>query len=361
MYNVTQVSKWCEAQLVNGEEAAPAALFASLSVKRMTTLSDSGPEDVAFFFSKEYQEELFKTRAGVIVTGQAFVEPLRAAGLPQWKTSVILACPDPYTSMARLSGIFSKIYSTHDHQEPKTQSEIHPSAVIDPTAVIGKNVKISAGVVIDAGVKIGDQVVLYPHVTIAAHAEIGEGSVLFPKVTVYERTLIGKHCRIHANSVLGADGFGYAPTRDPATGLTCGHTKIYHLGRVVLEDNVEVGACTTIDRGTFGDTIIRKGAKIDNQVQVGHNAEVCEGAIICGCAGMAGSTRLGKFAILGPQGGIANKVHVGDYSMIASYSAPTKDVPAHAEYGGYPARPLKDFMKVQALQSRMLKERGRKS
>ena len=360
MFTVAQVSKWCEAQMVNAEEAIPSALFASLALKRLSTLDEAGPNDVAFFFSKHYQADLMSTRAGVIITGLAFVEPLRAANLPQWKSSIILACEDPYSSMARATAEVSKLLSTHDHQVPIEKSEIHPTAIIDPSVQLGKNVKIGAFSVLEAGVKIGDGAVIYPQCYLGVNSELGEGSVLFPKVTLYEKTVIGRHCRIHASTVIGGDGFGYAPKTDPETKLTVGHYKIYHLGRVVLEDDVEIGSGTTVDRGTFGDTIIRKGAKIDNQVQVGHNVEIGEGSVVCGCAGLAGSSSLGKFVIMGPQAGLANKVHIGDYSMMTSYSAATKDFPAHSEIGGYPARPMKEHYKILAIQQKLLRERGRK-
>jgi UDP-3-O-[3-hydroxymyristoyl] glucosamine N-acyltransferase len=184
--------------------------------------------------------------------------------------------------------------------------------------------------------------------------------VLFPSVTLYEKTKIGKRCRIHAGVVLGADGFGYAPYLDPQTKLPYGHQKIYHLGRVVIEDDVEIGANSTIDRGTLGDTVIRSQAKIDNLVQVGHNCDVGEGSILCGAAGMAGSSSLGKFVYVGAQAGTGNQVHVGDYAKLAGYTGAAKDVAPHAEVAGVPARPLVDYFKILAIQNKLLRERGKK-
>ncbi len=360
MFTPAQLSNWCEARWVNGDEAGPAALFPSLALHRLATLEDAGPQDAAFFFSKLYEDDLKVTKAGLILTGEAFVEPLKASGLPVWKNAVVLAAKDPYLAMAKATAEVSKLLSAHDHQVRILASEIHASAVIDSSAKIGTSVRIGAGVVIEAGAVIGDGVVLYPQVYVGRKVRIGDDSVLFPHVAVYEGTRIGKSCRIHANSTVGSDGFGYAPRRNSETKLPEYQVKIYHLGGVLIEDEVEIGAGTTIDRGTFGDTWIGKGAKIDNQVQVGHNCRIGEGAIVCGCAGLAGGSSLGRFAILGPQAGLATKVQVGEYSMIASYSAPTKDVEAHSEMAGYPARPMKEHYRILALQQKLLRERKKK-
>jgi UDP-3-O-[3-hydroxymyristoyl] glucosamine N-acyltransferase len=136
-----------------------------------------------------------------------------------------------------------------------------------------------------------------------------------------------------------------------------GHQKIYHLGRVVVEDDVEIGANSTVDRGTLGDTVIRKNAKIDNLVQVGHNCEVGEGAVLCGMSGMAGSSSVGKFVIALAQAGTGNQVHVGDYSVLRPYTGVDKDLPPKSDVVGMPARPIREAFKIAAMQSRMLKDK----
>ncbi len=353
-FSVSDISEWIGARPANTEWVQAESVA---DRERLTTLKEAGPHDLAFFFSKHFESELRITRAGVIVTGTAFVGPLQAAGLPQWKTSLFLACDDPYGAMAILSGKFSQVQSAHDHQVPLTQTQVHPSAVIDPSVQLGAGVFIGAGAVIERGTVVGAGAVIYPHCYVGPHCTIGEQSVLFHRVTLYERSVLGARVRLHAGAVIGADGFGYAPIVDPTTKKPVGHRKIYHLGRVVLEDDVEVGANSTIDRGTMGDTIVRRQAKIDNMVQVGHNCEIGEGSILCGAAGMAGSSSLGKFVTVAAQSGTGNQVHVGDYSVLRPYTGVAKDVPPDSDLAGVPARPMKEYFKISALMSKMLRER----
>lgn len=358
MFELKLVQNWLKAQVAN--ESFVAALLPHLKLNRLATLKEAGPNDVAFFFSKHYLNDLLASKAGVIVTGSAFVGQIEAANIPQWKTSVFLACENPYAGMATLTGHFSKIQSQHDHQDANTQTEVHPTAVVASDVHLGKGVTIGAHVVVEPGSVIGDGVVIYPQCYVGPESSIGDGTVLFPRVTLYERTVVGKRCRLHSGVVIGADGFGYSAVIDPATKRPVDHLKIYHLGRVVIEDDVEIGANSTIDRGTLGDTTIRSKAKIDNLVQVGHNCEVGEGAILCGTAGMAGSSSLGKFVMVGANAGTGNQVHVGDYSTLAAYTGAAKDVEEGVEMGGVPARPLSDYYRILAIQNKLLREKSRK-
>jgi UDP-3-O-[3-hydroxymyristoyl] glucosamine N-acyltransferase len=358
MFDLTTVQNWIKAHVAN--ESFVAALLPHLKLAKLATLKDAGPNDVAFFFSKHYLDDLLKSKAGVIVTGSAFVGQIEAANIPQWKTSVFLACEQPYAAMATLTGHFSKIQSSHDHQDYNTVTEIHPTAVVGEDVHLGKGVTIGAHSVIEPGSVIGDGVVIYPQCFVGPDCSIGEGTVLFPRVTLYEKTVVGKRCRLHSGVVIGADGFGYSPVVDPATKKPVDHQKIYHLGRVVIEDDVEIGSNSTIDRGTLGDTTIHSKVKIDNLVQVGHNCEVGEGAILCGTAGMAGSSSLGKFVYVGANAGTGNQVHVGDYATLAAYTGAAKDVEPSAEMGGVPARPLSDYYRILAIQNKLLREKSRR-
>lgn len=355
-FSVSDILNEIKAQVANPEFAS--ALLPSLKISGIASLKDATPTDVAFFFSKNYQEDFFKTKASLIVTGSAFVKLIEAANPPAWKNAVLIACDDPYLAMAQLSAKFSAFLSAHDHQKlNKGPKQIHATAVISSDAHLGEGVEIGPYCVVESGVTIENGVKLYPHCYVGPNCKIGEGTVLFPRVTLYEKTVIGNQCRIHAGVVIGSDGFGYAPVKDSVTKKPVNHQKIYHLGNVVIEDHVEVGSETSIDRGTFGSTIIRKNAKIDNQVQVGHNVEVGEGSIICGGAALGGSSSTGKFVTMAGQTGLANQVHIGDYSVLTAYCGATKDFPAESVLSGMPARSYDDYYKIMAMQNKMLRGR----
>jgi UDP-3-O-[3-hydroxymyristoyl] glucosamine N-acyltransferase len=207
---------------------------------------------------------------------------------------------------------------------------------------------------------VGEGCVLYPGVYVGAGAVLGQRCVIFPNVTIYEAVRVGNDVRIHAGSVLGSDGFGYAPrTRLGADGKpeVTGHQKIYHLGGVVIGDGVEIGALTCIDRGTIEDTVVEKSAKIDNQVHLGHNSRVGEGAVVCGATALAGNASIGAWAYVGGLVGITNHVHVGERAKVAALSLLSKDVPAGVTVSGNPQREHSEYLKVNAMLSRLLKDK----
>jgi UDP-3-O-[3-hydroxymyristoyl] glucosamine N-acyltransferase len=235
---------------------------------------------------------------------------------------------------------------------------VHPTAVVDPTAQLGEGVVIGAYCVVERGRRIGAWSTLYPGCFVGPNCQIGESTVLFPKVTVYENTEIGNRVRIHSGAVLGSDGFGYAPHRQGKTMM--GHVKIYHLGQVVIEDDVEIGANGCVDRATFGQTRIGKGSKLDNLVHIGHNSTVGEGAIICGGTCLAGNVVLGRFVTIGGLTGITNHVHVQDGASVGAVSLVTKDVAPGGTAVGNPQRDYREHFKAHALLSRLLEERRKK-
>jgi UDP-3-O-[3-hydroxymyristoyl] glucosamine N-acyltransferase len=360
VFTLDQICKWSGAVIANGDDPRIQAVSGALKIRRLAPLAEAGPDEAAFFFSRAYEADLRATGAGLIITGDAFVAPLRESGLPQWKTSVFVSCADPYSAMAQVTREVSRALQAHDHHDAPVRTEIHGTAVIDPSARLADRVRIGAQVVIEAEAEIGEGSVLYPGVYVGAQVKVGSSTVLFPRVTLYAGTVIGDRCRIHAGAVLGSDGFGYAPLKDPATSLTVDHQKIWHLGRVVVGNDVEIGANSTIDRGTLGDTIIRDKVKIDNQVQVGHNVELEEGAVLCGASGIAGSSTVGRFTLIGAQAGLGNHVKVGAHSILAAYTGVTKDFPEHSILAGHPARPQGEHFKILAIQQKLLKERGKK-
>jgi UDP-3-O-[3-hydroxymyristoyl] glucosamine N-acyltransferase len=219
-------------------------------------------------------------------------------------------------------------------------------------------VVIGAHCVIEDGVRIGEGTRLYPGCFVGKGSVIGSRCVLFPRVTLYERTQLGERVRLHAGVVLGADGFGYAPRRED--GKVVGHEKIYHVGRVVVGNDVEIGANTCVDRGTIGDTIICDMAKVDDQVMIGHNCRLDVGAVVCGNAGLAGRAKIGKFVYIGGMAGIGNDVEIGDGAMVGALSVVPADVAPGVAVLGVPARPAREHNRIQVLLNRMLREKEKK-
>lgn len=254
----------------------------------------------------------------------------------------LLRSRDAMLAFAKASKFFSK--------EPSPQAGVHPTAMVHPSAKIGKDACIGAYAQVGEGCSLGEGVVLHPHSQVGAHSCIGNASVLFPGVVLYQNVILGERVRIHANSVIGADGFGYVQEKT-STGVR--HVKIHHLGGVRIGNDVEIGAGTTIDRGTLGDTIIGNGCIIDNQVQIGHNCELEEGVIVCGCVGMAGSAHIEKFALIAGFTAIANKVRVGAAAQVAGFTPVTGHVPAGAKWGGIPAMPRNEYARLQVLFKRL--------
>ncbi|OGX24164.1 MAG: hypothetical protein A2787_06395 [Omnitrophica WOR_2 bacterium RIFCSPHIGHO2_01_FULL_48_9] len=209
------------------------------------------------------------------------------------------------------------------------------TAKIDPTSKIADNVFIGAGVVI------GAQAVIHSGCAILSYSTIGERTVLYPNVVLYRNVHIGKDCRIHANTAIGSDGYGYNFFKGE-------HLKVWHFGGVLIKDAVEIGSGTSIDQGTFSPTLIGEGTKIDNQVHMGHNCKIGKGVLITGQAGFSGSVTLGDYVAMGGCANFAPEIVVGNYAQIGGVSGVTGDVPEGAKYAGYPARPLNEFLRSVA-------------
>lgn len=242
------------------------------------------------------------------------------------KETKILITDNPHLSFAELSKLFAKPLITKD----KMSTQIAKTATIMPNVYIGSGVKIAENVVIMAGAFIGDNV------------EIGAGSIIHPNVVIYNESKIGKNCHLLTNCVIGSDGFGYAHTKNGE------HIKIYHNGNVILEDNVEIGACTTIDRGVFESTLIKAGTKIDNLVQVGHNCILGQNCLIVSQTGLSGSSKLGRNVIMGGQSATSGHLTIGDFTTIAARGGVSKSLDGGRVYGGFPIMLQKEWLKLQA-------------
>jgi len=223
---------------------------------------------------------------------------------------------------------------------------VHPTAVVERGAKLGKDVSIMAYSYIGEGAKIGDRVVIHPFCYVGPEVEIGEDTVLFPGVVVYERVRIGRRVRIHAGAVIGADGFGYVKEDGK-------NRKIPQVGTVVIGDDVEIGANTCIDRATLGETVVGEGTKLDNLVQVGHNVSIGKNCILAGQAGVSGSVVMEDGVVLAGQAGVADHVRIGKGAIIGAQAGVIGDVPPGAFYSGYPARPHSVQMRAEAAKMRL--------
>jgi UDP-3-O-[3-hydroxymyristoyl] glucosamine N-acyltransferase len=224
---------------------------------------------------------------------------------------------------------------------------IHPTAIIEPSATVGSDVYIGPYAYIGENCHIGEGCSIYPNVYIGDNTKVGSKSVLYPGVKVYHECILGEECIVHAGSVIGSDGFGFAPQSENE------YMKIPQLGNVILEDHVEIGANVTIDRATMGSTIIRKGVKLDNLIQIGHNVEIGENTVMAAQTGIAGSTKIGKNCMLGGQVGIAGHIKIAAGSKIGAQAGILGDVKEENTIIGSPAFDIKQFMKSSVLFRRL--------
>jgi UDP-3-O-[3-hydroxymyristoyl] glucosamine N-acyltransferase len=269
----------------------------------------------------------------VLVIHQKLWDNFSAEEKTEWlstKALSVLTSPDVPVSMALLSKVFrDQLYESFNDVVDGRQlgtAEIHPTAIIAQHAFIASNVVIEKNVIIHSGVRI------------LSGCRIAEGTELFPNCTIYHQVSIGRNCRIHSGSVIGADGFGYQFNGKA-------HLKIWHMGGVVIGDDVEVGACSAIDQGTFTPTLIGDNCKIDNHVQIGHNCKLGRGVILCGHVALGGSTELGDYTVFGGKSGIGDGRVLGAGCQVAGGALVNADWPAGTVLGGHPARPLKEWMK----------------
>ena len=355
-FTVRELLHWVGGRVANADLLAGKLSAEDVRFGRPSALKSAQFGDIAFFFSREYQLELPTARPSVLLVGEPFVEPLRASGLPLLATTVIVACANPYLGMAITSEHLASKLSSVAHLPGLSRGEtvIHPTAIVHPSVKVGRGVTIGAHCIVERDVVLGDGCFLYPSVYIGPGVRIGIDGTFFPRVTLYEWCQIGDRARFHAGVVIGADGFGYAP--EMTNGAPSGHRKIYHLGRVVIGDDVEIGANSMVDRGTIADTRIDSKVKIDNECHVGHNSLIEEGSILCGGVGLAGGSLIGKYVYLAGKVGVGGRFKVGDRAKVGAMSGIASDVPPGANYFGVPARDHRSVFRLQSLLNGMLED-----
>lgn len=286
--------------------------------------------DISFISNPKYTHYATTTGASALIVSEKFVAP-------QGTKATLIRVADPYTAIALLLDRFNK-------KERKTGIE-QPSH-IDASAHIGENVYIGAFSYIGDNVRIGNNVSLYPHSYVGADVVIGDGTVIMPNVTIYDGCEIGKRCVLQAGCVIGADGFGFAPEGDA-------YRKIPQIGIVIIEDDVEIGANTTIDRATMGATCIGRGTKLDNLIMVGHNVTIGRNNVFAAQTGIAGSTRIGDSNRVGGQVGFAGHINFGSRCEVGAQSGINKGYGDRKRIIGYPAIDITTFAKISVLERRL--------
>ena len=297
-----------------------------LVVSGIGPLDRAGPGDVSFLASARYADLAAATRAGVLLVSPELAEV--ACG-----SAARIVVANPHEAILALIPRF--------HRAPTVVPGIHPTTVLGRGVRIGQRVSLGPYVVVGDGAEIGDDVVIDANVSVGAGVVVGAASRIFANATLYPGVVTGRRVYVHAGARLGSDGFGYV-YRDGS------HRKIPHVGRCLIEDDVEIGANTTIDRGSIDDTVIGAGTKIDNLVQVGHNVRIGRLCLVMAQVGIAGSVRIEDGAILAGQAGISGHVVIGARARIAAQAGVFGDVPAGETWSGYPARPHREALRAQA-------------
>jgi len=320
------------AQLVNGKIEGDANAF----VNSFGKIEDAQAGQLAFFSNPKYEEYLYSTRASIILVNDTYE-------LKQPVKATLVRVADAYTAFATLLGKYQEIMS-------QQLTGIQQPAYISKTATHGQNVFIGAFAYLGENVKIGDNTKIFPNTYIGDNTIIGNDCIIYPGVKIYHDCILGNEVIIHAGTVIGSDGFGFAPQADGS------FIKIQQIGNVIIEDKVEIGANSTIDRATMGSTLIKSGSKLDNLIQIGHNAEIGNSTVIAAQAGISGSTRIGNNAMIGGQAGIVGHITLADGSKVNAQSGVSKSIKTpNTAVTGSPAYEYTAALRSQAL-SRNLPE-----
>lgn len=303
---------------------------AAVAVSSFGKIEEAQPGQLAFLANPKYEDYLYSTRASVIIVN----ESLKTR---QEISATLLRVPDAYTA-------FASLLATYQQMETRELQGIEQPVYISASATMGSEVYVGAFAHIGNNVSLGNNVKIFPNVYIGHHVTIGDNSIIHPGVSIYHHCLIGKDAVIHAGAVIGSDGFGFAPQADGT------FQKVPQIGNVVVEDNVEIGANTTIDRATIGSTIIKAGAKLDNLIQIAHNVDVGNNTVIAAQAGISGSTKVGNNVMIGGQAGIVGHLQIADGAKINAQSGVSKSIRVpNSAVTGSPAHDYTATLRSQAI------------
>ncbi len=293
-------------------------------VYKLAKIEEGTKGSLTFLSNPKYQNFIYSTEATITIVNKSFEteQPI---------STTLIKVEDAYQSFSKLLEYYNQV--------KLMKSGIEQPSVVSENVIYGENLYLGSFCYVGKNVKIGDNVKIYPNTFIGDNVTIGDNCVFFAGVRIYSETEIGKNCTIHSGSIIGSDGFGFAPLEDGT------FSKIPQIGNVILEDDVDVGSCTTIDRATLGSTIIRKGVKLDNQIQVAHNVEIGENTVIASQTGIAGSSKIGKNCMIGGQVGIAGHLTIGNNVRIQAQSGVGRNVKDDEVLQGSPSFTYSDFSK----------------
>ena len=299
------------------------------TVNNISKIEEGKPGTLSFLANPKYTSYIYSTEASIVLVNKDFKSDKKI------KTTLVRV-DDSYEAFASLLELYS--------QAKGQKFGIEDNSYIDTKATVGEDVYIAAFAYISAGAKIGNNVKIYPNVFIGDRAVIKDNTTIFAGAKIYDETIIGENCIIHAGVVIGGDGFGFAPTSDG------NYKKIPQIGNVVIEDNVEIGANTTIDRATMGSTILRKGVKLDNLIQIAHNVEIGENTAIAALTGVSGSAKIGKNCMIGGQVGIAGHTKIADNIKVAAQTGIMSNIKEKGiSLAGTPHMNIRDFFKSMLI------------
>ena len=317
-FSAKQIAEFIQGTIVGDENA---------TVHTFAKIEEGIPGAISFLSNPKYTHYIYDTQSSIVLVNKDF-EPEKEI------KATLIKVDNAYESLAKLLNLY-------EMSKPK-KTGVDPLAYIAPTAKIGENVYIAPFACVGDNAEIGDNTSLHPHATIGSGAKVGSNCILYPHATVYHDCRVGNNCILHAGSVVGADGFGFAPSPE-------GYEKIPQIGIAILEDNVEIGANTCIDRATMGATIIRKGVKLDNLIQIAHNVEVGSNTVMASQVGVAGSTKIGEWCMLGGQVGVAGHITIGNKVNMGAQSGVHGSIKDGEALIGTPPIGLKNYFKSSAV------------
>ena len=322
-FTAKQIAEFVQGRVEGNENA---------TVKTFAKIEEGVPGAISFLSNPKYTHYLYETQSSIVLINED-VE------LEKPVSTTLVRVRNAYECVAKLLQLYESM-------KPK-KSGIDSLASISPKATIGENVYIGAFAVIGDGAVVGNGTQIYPHTVIGDGVTIGENGLVYPNVTIYQGCKIGNNVTIHAGSVIGADGFGFAPNTE-------GYNKIPQIGIVIIEDDVEIGANTCVDRSTMGQTVIHKGVKLDNLIQVAHNCEIGENTVMSAQVGLAGSTKVGSWCMVGGQAGFSGHIHVADKTYVGAQCGVISNTKGDGQQLiGSPAMDTKVFFKAKALYAKL--------